>query len=521
MIEKLKVIKDKFLDNKKVLTPFIMALLLVITANFSNFTPSNAKYILEEDNALTYQNGLYELFNNEPIIGELYAGSNHDTIFVHFTFPRNEYGVGYRDVYSVGVPSACKIEAINFKGDQTNPSDVVYEKEDKMDNMDAIVSCPVESVINKDTDRIQIPITITENINNEGYVTYRYGAYNSSMTLDDYHKRFPKEEEPVDPDVIVLEEDDAFLELVRKLKEKTDVDYRDYVEGFLEKYKSNMFDIPGLEFLSKTKPYKVKASDSFNGYIRTYKDYVLKDGLITMYFSSSDVSEQNKAFEYYIKEWYEPVSDVTKDEIIKYVKSLSENGISNLIIDGKTINGFIYASDVLTMNKEVEDYAHNYLNKELRVKLNSSADTMLVVFNASILMLNDDIDSTLSRNIVIKAMSSLTKNQGSSNIVKFTDYYIVDDTSNNRKILVKVYSEGKEYNYATLEKMEINNNIAITFTNTDAILTVSISTPTSATSKEEIESVLTKLNNYFSTSIDSSSITDENGTTKVEFTVNK
>ncbi len=281
--------------------------------------------------------------------------------------------------------------------------------------------------------------------------------------------------------------------------------------------------------------YTFTILDNFVGYARMYHASVnskLSGNEVPLYFSTTKRSVLDEAFRKYLDLYIYPGNKASADKIYNYVST--KQGIYSVIFYGnKNVSGLHLVS-------------HN--DKTLDTELKLTKDKIIaganaqegkppeIAFNIDIRMATDFGNiltdkgylsgTTLRKNIYDMVKPSIIKNCTVKNNVSvttppeaFTDYFA--QKNGNEYILIKVWSEGIDYNYVDFETMSVPNEMTISFVNvTDNKLKISIA----HTTKDSVMDMVSYFNSYFKTSITESNVTVTSNTSSsyaIEYTISK
>lgn len=281
--------------------------------------------------------------------------------------------------------------------------------------------------------------------------------------------------------------------------------------------------------------YTFTILDNFVGYARMYHASIhskLNGNEVPLYFSTSKRSVLDEAFRNYLNLYVYHGNTATADKIYKYVSA--KQGIYSVIFyENKNISGL-----------QLVSYNNNTLDAELKL----TKDAIIVganeqegkpdevAFSIDMRMATDfgniltakgyGSGTTLGKNIYAMVKPSIIKNCTVKNNVTvttppepFTDYFA--QKSGNEYILIKVWSEGVDYNYVDFQTMSVPSGMTISFENiTDTKLKVSIA----HTTKDSVMDMVSYFNSYFKTSITESDVTVTSNTSSsyaIEYTISK
>lgn len=290
-----------------------------------------------------------------------------------------------------------------------------------------------------------------------------------------------------------------------------------------------------ISYDQKKDEYTFTILDNFVGYARMYHASIhskLNGNEIPLYFSTTKRSVLDEAFRKYLDLYVYPGNVSAADKIYKYVSA--KQGIYSVIFYGnKNISGLQLVShndktldtDLKLTKDRIITGANEQEGKPPEIAF--SIDMRMATDFGNILT-NQGYASgtTLRKNIYDMVKPSIIKNCTVKNNVSvttppeaFTDYFA--QKNGNEYILIKVWSEGIDYNYVDFETMSVPSGMTISFENkTDTTLKVSIA----HTTKDSVMDMLSYFNSYFKTSITEANVTVTSNTSNsyaIEYTISK
>ena len=344
----------------------------------------------------------------------------------------------------------------------------------------------------------------------------------------DYHKDYPTP--PIKDDNVNTEVEILKLpaEVIIENENPVEIVNYDYFKEWLENYakQTNYYDLiteyvskgyPNKESILKTNPeypgiiikrhetedneifYEYQIDENLIGYARTYQvkdNFSNKNKLNYMYFSSEKKDKLEEALKFYLKNYaYSPPEDKEKYEsVVNYIEN--EGGISSIILSDNKINGLTYNKNLsqITLMESILDHIYNKEHKEDK-KIRISFDTILnmrdvfrnnidIVFGGTNGIVSQEAIKALNSNSGISSSISSAVIKNNTNLPTaakaFNDYFTIYDSTNEYYLLINVYSDGQNYNYVTINKIDYdydkeNNQSMLEFTNnSDNTLTIKI-----------------------------------------------
>jgi len=466
--------------------------------------------------------------------------SDHKTAYLKFSFNHsNVVTDDTRDRYNIIIPDSCSIVKITTQAEKKNKKkkrityyNYIEREEDK--NNTVILKCTLKdsegnlnSEIINEQDELRVPVTIEEVVGTgtkEEKFTYMKGTYIKA----DYHKDYPTP--PIKDDNVNTEVEILKLpaEVIIENENPVEIVNYDYFKEWLENYakQTNYYDLiteyvskgyPNKESILKTNPeypgiiikrhetedneifYEYQIDENLIGYARTYQvkdNFSNKNKLNYMYFSSEKKDKLEEALKFYLKNYaYSPPEDKEKYEsVVNYIEN--EGGISSIILSDNKINGLTYNKNLsqITLMESILDHIYNKEHKEDK-KIRISFDTILnmrdvfrnnidIVFGGTNGIVSQEAIKALNSNSGISSSISSAVIKNNTNLPTaakaFNDYFTIYDSTNEYYLLINVYSDGQNYNYVTINKIDYdydkeNNQSMLEFTNnSDNTLTIKI-----------------------------------------------
>ena len=294
--------------------------------------------------------------------------------------------------------------------------------------------------------------------------------------------------------------------------------------------------LPGIEVIihetnEGKKFYEYKIDENLIGYALTdvpagnVSDILKFDSTkdLKMVFSGSTNKKIEEAFKLYLYYLYK--EDYGEDMIDKVMNYVGKDAISN-VINGSSIIGLSKVNDTtVTLKASIIDHVYNKefnLNKDDKDKIIRisfrTIQNMKDVFINDIEVVYKDLISENAIN-AIKNHNDLYKSLSAASVANnntnkrgfqgaFNDYFMIYDdyenplTGETHKyyLLINVYSNGVDYNYVTVTKIECDDKNEITFTNSksdNTKLDITIKHKTN----DELDDVKLKLEAYFGTNV--------------------
>lgn len=536
-------------QEKTTKTLLIIGILLNIIV-FSSFPESHSKYWDENNSALAYNTRLYNISAKE--LNLALTSANYKMMNLSFSLTKSEFAKETeKDTYTVTIPNGCTSN--NLKNGVVDGQKIKYEINDLENTRNINLSCPVSALIT--SDKVKVEVTIHEKVEQEA--AFLYQKKTLEWTLDDYYQKYPK---PTN-DISQTKTAEFYLDATNKYK-----DFETWIKKYVatispeytSKYTSIVLEyinqvyktdadiindklsLPGIKMTKDSDKVTITLNDNLIGYARTADNSTKRKGYI--YVSATDDDMTNKeqnletAFEAYLDSYSRSSAD--KQVIIDYVKSFDPNGISYVILpknnNYNTIPGITYypkevqpygEEKLLILDPNLIDYAYAKVKKQIRIETGKSITTVLPDGTETTIYIDEmmqysfkEVLTTVYGNIIsentlleIKNNKDITSAVSQNNKVSktFNDYFLVYDETNGYNLLIKIYAKETEpYTFVTVEKVENNENIEITFV--DKKPTTEITT--TGLTKAEIETIINQMSLPNTTTITISDIAGEDPT---------
>ncbi len=460
----------------------------------SVYPTSHSKFVDINDNALVYGTKLHKLYKG---LMDLTFGdySTYKTLLLHFDIERNNIALdNEQDLYVIEIPKSCKVVTKGLTilegTDTTNRYQTSFSGSNNTKNIQ--ISCNV-AVDPSGVKALNIPISVYEKIEKEAQFLYKSASY----SIDNYYKIRPLPEIEMSTKTFVMPKDATkkfyhFKEWIKNYMNDVYPGEETLVTTVLEYvqtvYKNDSdllnknLDLKGISLVydevSETYTYKIE--DNLVGFARTYYEKNPR----YMYFSSSNSTEINDAFDYYLSQNYPNLDD---QKLIKdYINSFTDQGASYLVLpnsDGsynqiKGIDYFYTENRQLVFDQSILDYAYSYTKKVIRVTYDSSNVVMLNGFGENLTVLYGDVVSESGFN-AIKKTTALLKAIIRTNQSEFHEYFVVHDDELKKDLLLEVYSlAGETCNYVNLHVMDIPAGMTWTLENVNGQMKVIVNDTT-------------------------------------------
>ncbi len=509
-----KIVKDNLLYIK-IITPLM---LILITAYFSVYPTSNAKYIKKESVALSYDRTFFELYKSglTNSITLLDKESTLDNIKISVKFNRNNVLLeNKKDTYTINLATNLKdVCSITLSQSNASPKGTIssnkisFEKNGTA-SIEAQIVCPISNTIVKDSSNVEyinIPIEIKEKISSDiSNFTYMDGQYN--IKLSDYMNKHLEPSTIFNIDVkaqsiyddliyyltysyfpyYLTEYENLNLELIKQSILKyveviKPVDESEDKKAFLDN-----LNLPGVS-IDTTNPdyYVFKIENNFVGYARTYSHF-LNGGNKYMYFSSSNTVlegqetplDYNSIFNYYINTYFYPREENAAN------REIINNYMQDKDIRSFIINGTPDIVGILRINENQID-----ISNLLRHATNSIKTPIVIEFGLENNMLSNFLtiieNNYYKKDIISLAVYSkieinndiyysIIKNNDGIDInhpnnepkQAFNDYFLLYDAEKEQYVILNIFADSQmieeKYNGANLIVIPKYEALTITY----------------------------------------------------------
>ncbi len=505
--------KNNLRHKKSIHRVIIYTLLVLSILNFSSFSTTHSKYYDQTDDVLAYNSKLYTLTKNDLKVSLFNPKPTYT--YASFEFTRNTAGLGNTsDTYKITIPNGCVYSGLPANYTIDNTGRIATVTFNSSSNVTTIINlkCTISTLQGSkpDTEKIQIPVSIREQVGSEKEFLYNHTPGNISMTYGEYKIKYPVVEDgsgispdkktltisidDLKPDTDIVEIFNNWLE--EYVEEHSEVPYSGMILNYVkDKYQTAdaikeldgsglaVYKLPGIKpmYDKDSNTYTFTTEDNLEGYART--DNASKDttSRAMLYFSTTDTAEIDKIFEYYLKKYPYPNNTSKVTEIINYVNLISHDvGITYIMNDtnAELIKGFRYIASnnliVIDTTSALSDYAHQVANSPIRLSYDEKPNmentfrNLLTTSYGSIVsneMITKLTSSSSSGGSVVlhPVLSSILKNNNNeypTTKEEFNDYFLEYDTTNNYYLLIRSFSFAQEYNYMAIESLnysKINN----------------------------------------------------------------
>lgn len=265
-----------------------------------------------------------------------------------------------------------------------------------------------------------------------------------------------------------------------------------------------------IKYDDALKKYTFEMEENFEGFARTmYKS----TNANTLYFSTTNPSEINDAFEIYLEkhvyvdketdtEEIKAQNKLLREQVIRYV--LANGGMSEFVLNpSKTIVGLTRLNGSIRVLSSLKDSAQSYVSfRELKL-VHGLSSAMNTALRGSINAIDNSIisEDLKSNNFYLTIKDSALKNSTDSGVEKqaFTDYFITKDI--DHYVLTKVYSDGtEEENHIEFDTLELIDGLSISIENTEdgeKIVRLEYTNDENISiTEEQINEIITKLASY-------------------------
>ena len=487
------------IKNKKIILTILVGLVGLFSILITSVYPtSHSKFFDKNDNALSYTTKLYNLRNFDPITYKYGAFTNYKKLILEFPLTRNHLAQkNEKDQYIIEIPSMCSISGLTkvSSSSELNRFQTSFNGDAQTKDLSMVCNLTVDKTGVKALD---FDIKIYEKINDEQEFLYMKDNYRTSnyydiypipdVTYTDYDLAMPvdafKKKTLFDnwiKDYVKLtyqkfsfdEAEDVWLGFA--------LDYVDTVyktDADLIKIPTNPLQGLSVTYNAQDEKYYYHLDENFLGYART----IIWDDPYGMFFTTSDIDEINKAFLYYLKRAYPSEQD--QKDIIDYVNHFSNNkGISYLILpnaDGSynAISGFDYyynEDGQLYLDECLEDYVYSFKHGILRVNTLFDTDMMLEDIKVNFRNIYKDkmsatiYESLLDENSDVLALAQETDKD------EFEKYFMIYDKDFNQYLYIKVYSlVNEDYNFVKIDFIKTPENVILSLDDQNGGVKVSI-----------------------------------------------
>ncbi len=528
---------------RKFKTSFQLGILLLIVAcsfGIVGIPKTYSKFVI--DGALVYKTKLYNMYTEykmEPIEATMESAK------FQFRFkPNKAISSDVVEWYDITIPDACTFGPIT-----TNASVSTVNKQtrrikyaagvDRSKTNEITMTCTIDSK----KEYVEFDAKINEVLDKENrriaYIKYSY-----KEKYPDYLKRVEIGTE--NPKVIPNSENiyDIFMKWITAYAKSVnrESEILAYVKNTYPNKEAlvnpnNFNSLLGfkISYDKQKDEYTFTILDNFVGYSRMYYASIhskLSGNEVPLYFSTTKRSVLDEAFRKYLDLYIYPGNKASADKIYNYVSA--KQGIYSVIFYGnKNVSGL----QLVSHNDKTLDTELKLTKDKIIAGANEQQGKLPeIAFNIDMRMATDfgniltdkgyASGTTLRKNIYDMVKPSIIKNCTVKDNVSvttppepFTDYFA--QKNGNEYILIKVWSEGIDYNYVDFETISVPSGMTISFANVaDNKLKVSIG----HTTKDSVMDMLSYLNSYFKTSIKESDVTVTSNTSSsysIEYTISK
>lgn len=441
------------MKNKYIKT-FIYTFIFVMSISFATFPSSYTKFNEMKTEVLKYSSEIVALNKTEDDSLQVIGYNDDYTLAtVKLVLERNSsnYLDGVeKDIYLLELPDGCT----------TDNSELEFIDEDMKE---IFLTCDLtnKNIVKDEIDgkkNLVLNVEVNQQINDDS-MAFRF-------------KEYKLDEEINLPSVKEVEEnvnqiDNKKLEFFQKkiteiilAKDK----YKNYQEEITNYIKSadlsnNNFELAGIvvSYQEETDEFFYQIDENFLGYARTYFVNLNNVEKNTMIFSSEDSISLEKAFEYYLDEYFAENNDNCL--LLNYMKL--NNGISSVILDNNNILGVTRINnDTIKINDDIMNYVSE-LNKGNKIYLaNGNVFQTETMFNA-LIDNNADFSITLKENIKVKTDLYNKLNEEYNMLGNERDYFLIKDNNEFNLFEVIVYENYKQINYSKINVDENANNLLI------------------------------------------------------------
>ncbi len=561
-------------ENKKIITILGITILLLTTILLTVFPTSHSKYIDIKPQALTFENNFYTLNKGNIDINLDGDNSKYDQMRVYFMFNRNDINPGTKkDVYTITIPNSCTVNSISTKGTRNiNGKTITISYSNNTSDINTIyLDCAVNEDPNNDiikNRQFDINVEIKEKVGSEASFVYVNGLYRASSnnpeTIDQYWERFLP---PLDRLEIPKSGTVTPLSLYEQLKRFLNERYLPYilagmsdlmfvddinksVNDYIESYNPAThpeltvedflkMEKLGLDITDDGTQYTFMLEENFIGYALTFE----KNDLQTVFFSTTNESIINNAFEAYLKHFYSLEEDylTIKDYLAKFTHNISDyilNGLPNIMALSRIIR---YEGYYQINFSRLLEYARHSTESPVDIEFNettsmrnsffTSMDTGAYGPDSELGAILSDASRQTIKTYRGEIYNSVIKNHTVNGVaqptVAFNDYFILYDEEKGYYLIVRVFSNGQICNHLNIEVLSFNSGDVpgITFTNKSVVdeatglMQEQLEITITASTNEKLKEVIASLNDMLVANAYAENIGDE--LTSITYTVDK
>lgn len=475
------------MNLKKTNKVLCITLLIFSAFTFATYQTSQSKYIKDED-SLFYSLRLENLYIGENRSLALTSGNNYKKVNFKVSFNRSKQMVDSdtMDTYTFSVKqSSCNITKVVSKGTTKitgNSAKISYSSKGE-EKIDVIYSCNVEDIVKNISgeEYLYTSFEVSEVFSPENK-KFLYTDGESVMSLSDYYERYPIPTATISDDLKTLtlpvDQGDKYLEIENWINLFATTYATEYASDLTKYFKTVYASEADVINLSKSlrgltiskggdefnnEIYIYTLDDNFAGYARTEVKSPVNNYM--MYFSNPDLSksEAEEIFNYYLDRYLYSKTSKEYNDIQTYLNKVG--GIGTIILDPtKKIAGISYYPEKqqIIIDENILIIVDSVLNKKIKIEYDTSnALKMFIALSGSLSTAYPDMNSNIITAIQndMKVFNSVTQTNKA-----FSDYFYY--TSGSDYVLLRIYSNGSECNYAILEEIKSGNDIELEFLKT-------------------------------------------------------
>lgn len=558
--------------TNKILRVTLFTSLVLGSIGLTLYPDTNSRFIKNSDTETVLK------FNSS--INNLYGGSTEltheptstgENLYLKLTFNRNEIlrpetTSEKPDKYYIEVPEYCTV--YNNDVDSTLGSTELTLTNDMKRDINVEIDCVPESIANKNSGNVTVPIKVYEKFSNEEkFIYWKFDYFGG--TLEEYYDKVgydpnpPVGEDPVLPPGYTRIEKETFKDVytrfstvINEIVAQVGDEYLpitlDYLYPLdLTSESHFLSSLEKIDEINSKQGFSIKfypSTEDRNKYILDYKidsnlvGYAKTDNYNfsgTKFFTSQKEDDLRNALKYYLQRYYK--DSATEELVYNYILDRSNNDFKSFIYGTKLMPGIKRVEDAIS-NFQINNYTLPVVKNSLTpniIKIDwqepKNAAGMWMIYAYSL-----EFSDLIEKNNILahqdathhtQLLNSVIKNSLSSTKVAYTEYFICSDnvydtdgtTINKKKyLIIKVSSnpDDGEYTLATLDSIE--SDLDLTFSNNASKNTLDIKVVYNENSNETDE-IKTKLETYFGLTLDdsNSTITTDEATKTVTISIKK
>lgn len=517
------------MKNKKNHKIIFYTILILCISAFSYFPKSYSKYIKEEEPA-TFYVGINKLYIGDLDLLTPRSTSTYKIVNYSVEFSRSnlmEENDTSQQIFVEVEQTACEITSVSSRGSSSingNKATITYTSSGT-DYISVNYKCNVNDIVVSENDEevVYTNVYVYERFMPEN-VRYLYAkAEGVKMLLSEYYDRYPKPEAQISSDskqlILNVDTDNKFTEFNLWINSYVNVvgsGYAEDITSYISSVYNSEEDILNLSnslkgltvtYDSENNNYIYQIDENFLGYARTYYSFAGPTDLIKVMFSNDSLTddEVNEIFEYYLVTY----SEYSTEDIDKIMQYVSNYGSVNYIMkpneDGtyNEIKGLVYLTDTdeIRVLDTFLDYVNTFISQEISIAFDGKNSMFNVFINSldfTYNFLTDDLINSLTNNFNI--YSSIAKNNSTvTEKTEYSDYFVVQDTTTKKYILVNVYSDGVTNTNVKIIELGVADSLVVTQEEDGLNISITVDNQDSTVAKNNITEIMLNLDQYFGT----------------------